>query len=151
MLEMLDQNILWWHWVILGFILLVIELNTGTFFILGLAIASVLVGLLDYWLQFSFTTEILLWLAFSVVFIAIWYKKFRIKQISDSGQSNYRLDTLGTITKDITANSRGEVVFDIPVLGNTKWPATAKEDIAKDTRVVIVQINGQLIEVKSIN
>ena len=51
MLEMLDQNMLWWHWVILGFVLLVIELSTGTFFILGLAVASVMVGLLDLWFE----------------------------------------------------------------------------------------------------
>ncbi|MEJ2488589.1 MAG: NfeD family protein [Sulfurovaceae bacterium] len=151
MLEMLDQNVLWWHWVILGIILLVIELNIGTFFILGLAFASTIVGLLALWLDIPFSLQILIWLIISVIFIAIWYKKFRIKQITDSGQSNYRLDTLGTITKDITANARGEVTFDIPVLGNTKWHATAKEDIKKGSRVIIVQVNGQLIEVKPIN
>jgi membrane protein implicated in regulation of membrane protease activity len=151
MLEILDQNILWWHWISLGIILLIIELTIGTFFILGLAFASMIVGILTLWLDIPFSTQIFIWLIFSVIFIAIWYKKFRIKRMSDSGQSNYRLDTLGTTTKDIVANARGEVVFDIPVLGNTKWPATAKEDIKKGSRVMIVQINGQLIEVKPIN
>jgi len=44
----------------------------------------------------------------------------------------------------------GKVKFDKPVLGSTIWQATAKEDIATKSRVKIVQIKGQLIEVETI-
>jgi membrane protein implicated in regulation of membrane protease activity len=52
--------------------------------------------------------------------------------------------------EDIQPHSRGKVKFDTPVLGNTHWHATSKIDIDKGTRVKIVQINGQLIEVEPI-
>ena len=60
------------------------------------------------------------------------------------------LDTLGTVQEDIQPHSRGKVKFDTPVLGNTLWHATSKVDIDVNTRVKIVQVNGQLIEVEPI-
>ncbi len=83
--------------------------------------------------------------------IAAWFKWFRQNPVTESGQSNYRLDTLGTVIEDIQPHSRGKVTFDTPVLGNTSWHATSKIDIDKNTRVKIVQINGQLIEVEPLH
>ena len=150
MLELLNNNILWWHWIVLGLLLLVAEMMTGTFVLLGLAIAAILVGAIGLLSGISFNTELLLWLVFSVVAIGVWFKWFRTKPVSQSGQSNYRLDTLGTVLEDIAPHHRGKVVFDTPVLGNTTWHATARVQIPEGARVKIVQINGQLIEAEQI-
>ena len=150
MLELLNDNVLWWHWIVLGLALLVAEMMTGTFLLLGLGVAAILVGGIGLLSGISFNTELLLWLIFSVVAMGIWFKWFKTKPISQSGQSNYRLDTLGTVVEEIAPHHRGEVVFDTPVLGNTTWPATAKKRIPEDARVKIVQVNGQLIEVEKI-
>jgi membrane protein implicated in regulation of membrane protease activity len=80
----------------------------------------------------------------------MWFKYLKNTQTEDSGQSNYTLDTLGVVTKEISHNGRGEVKFDAPVLGNTLWFATSKEDINTGSRVSIVEVKGQLIEVKNI-
>jgi membrane protein implicated in regulation of membrane protease activity len=150
MIAFLNESMLWWHWIILGIVLLIIEMNIGTFFILGLGVAAILVGIMDMIFGTSFNTELLVWMILSLLSIAAWFKWFREPHQTDSGQSNYRLDTLGTVKEDIKPHSRGEVIFDSPVLGNTAWHATAKVDIAKDTRVKIVQINGQLIQVEPV-
>ncbi len=151
MIEFLNETVLWWHWIVLGIILLILEMNMGTFFMLGLGVAAILVGIIDYLMGTSFKTELFIWMVLSVLFIAAWFKWFRAKPITDSGQSNYRLDTLGTVMEEIQPHSRGKVTFDTPVLGNTSWHATAKVDIDKNTRVKIVEINGQLIQVEPIS
>ena len=148
MITFLNESMLWWHWIVLGIVLLIIELNTGTFFILGLGVAAILVGIIDLIFATSFNIELLIWLIISLLSIAAWFKWVKEPHHTDSGQSNYRLDTLGTVEEEIGSNSRGKVRFDAPVLGNTVWHATAKVDIAKETRVKIVQVNGQLIEVE---
>jgi hypothetical protein len=125
-------------------------MNMGTFFILGLGIAAIVVGVLDIFLDLSFTMELTIWMILSVLAIAARFKWFREEPVTDSGQSNYRLDTLGVVMEDIQPHSRGKVKFDTPVLGNTHWHAISKIDIHKGTRVKIVQINGQLIEVEPI-
>ena len=71
----------------------------------------------------------------------------RSNRVDKTGQSNYTLETKGTVTKTIEANSRGEVKFDLPVLGNTTWVATSKEELPINTRVKIIKVKGQLIEV----
>ena len=148
MIQFLNETILWWHWIVLGIALLIWDMSMGTFFILGLGVAAIIVGLLDIFFDLSFTMELIIWMILSILAIAAWFKWFREDPITDSGQSNYRLDTLGIVMEDIQPHSRGKVTFDTPVLGNTDWHAISKIDIVKGTRVQIVQINGQLIEVE---
>ena len=148
MIEILNETVLWWHWIVFGIVLLILEMSTGTFFMLGLGVAAIVVGIIDATLGTSFTLELVIWIVLSLLAIAAWFKWFKEEPLSDSGQSNYRLDTLGIVRENIQPHSRGKVTFDTPVLGNTSWHATAKVDIDKDTRVQIVQVNGQLIEVK---
>ena len=148
LIEFLNETILWWHWIVLGIALLIWDMSMGTFFILGLGIAAIVVGILDIFLHLSFTVELAIWMILSILAIAAWFKWFREEPVTESGQSNYRLDTLGVVMEDIQPHSRGKVTFDTPVLGNTSWHAISKVNIDKGTRVEIVQINGQLIEVK---
>ncbi len=148
MIEFLNETVLWWHWIVFGIALLIWDMSMGTFFILGLGVAAIIVGVVDMFLDTSFTIELTIWMILSILAIAAWFKWFREEPVTDSGQSNYRLDTLGVVMEDIQPHSRGKVTFDTPVLGNTSWHAISKVDIDKGTRVKIVQINGQLIEVE---
>jgi len=150
MIALLNETVLWWHWIVFGIILLILEMSTGTFFMLGLGVAAIIVGIIDTTLSTSFTLELSIWMVLSILAIAAWFKWFREPPLTDSGQSNYRLDTLGVVMEDIQPHSRGKVTFDTPVLGNTSWHAISKVDIDKDTRVQIVQVNGQLIEVEAL-
>ena len=151
MIALLNETILWWHWIVFGIILLILEMSIGTFFMLGLGVAAIIVGIIDFQMGTSFTVELSIWMVLSILAIGIWFKWFREPPVIESGQSNYRLDTLGTVQEEIHPHSRGKVKFDTPVLGNTIWHATSKIDIDANTRVKIVQVNGQLIEVEPIS
>ena len=148
MIAFLNETVLWWHWIVLGVMLLIVEMSIGTFIMLGLGVAAIVVGIIDVQMGTSFTVELSIWMVLSLLAIAAWFKWFREDPITESGQSNYRLDTLGSVQDEIRPHSRGKVKFDTPVLGNTVWHATSKVDIDENTRVKIVQINGQLIEVE---
>ena len=150
MIVLLNETVLWWHWIVFGIALLILDMSMGTFFILGLGVAAIIVGVIDTFVGTSFTVELTIWMILSILAIMAWFKWFREPPLTDSGQSNYRLDTLGIVMEDIQPHSRGKVTFDTPVLGNTSWHAISKVDIDQGTRVQIVQINGQLIEVEPI-
>lgn len=150
MIALLNETVLWWHWIIIGFILLILEMNTGTFVMLGLGVSAIIVGILDITIQITFITEILLWIIVSIVSIWSWKKWMKTPHVSNTGQSDHTLETLGTVTKEIHPHQRGKVTFDTPVLGNTSWHATSEEEISKDSRIKIVEINGQLITVAKI-
>ena len=150
MITLLSESVLWWHWIVIGFILLIIEMSIGTFLILGLGLAAILVGIIDLAMDLSFTSEVAIWTVLSILSLIAWKKWAKVEHVSNSGQSNYNLDTLGTVIESIEPHSRGKVTFDTPVLGNATWTATATTNIAKDSRVQIVDVHGQLIEVKNI-
>ena len=151
MIEILSNSVLWWHWVVFGLVLLLVELMTGTYMVLTMAIGAVLVGIMDSAFNTSFTYEILSWMVYSLVGIVIWYTYLRNSTIDQRGQSSYKLDTLGTVNKEVKSNQRGEVTFDAPVLGNTTWVVTSDEELRVGDRVEIVEIQGQIIKVRRNN
>ena len=150
MLEFLTINLLWWHWVVFGIFLITLELFIGTFILLGLGLAAMIVGISDNLFKTSLEVELSLWIVLSILSLIVWFKYIKDPHTETSGQSNYSLETLGTIEKSIEKNGRGSVHFDIPVLGNTLWTATAKETLQINTRVKIIEVKGQLIEVAKI-
>ncbi|MHC3995371.1 NfeD family protein [Thiomicrolovo sp. ZZH C-3] len=147
MLEWLNANVLWWHWVILGMVLIGLETMALTFLLLGIGVAAILTGVLAYLLTLSFSTELLIWSVLSTLFIVGWWRFIRQRTVTQSGQPNYRVDTKGTVVEAIEPPQRGKVLFDIPVLGNREWPAFADEPLAVGTKVQIVDVSGQLIKV----
>lgn len=150
MLELLSTELLWWHWIAFGIFLVTIEIFIGTFMMLGLGVAALLVGATDMLFDIPIELELSLWLILSLISIALWFKYLRTPIVDLSGQSNYTLETQGVVTKEIPHNGRGEVKFDTPVLGNTVWFATSKESLSEGSRISIVEVKGQLIEVKKL-
>jgi len=148
MIELLSTELLWWHWIAFGLFLVTTEIFIGTFMMLGLGVAALLVGVTDMLFNTSIEVELTLWIILSLASLFLWFKYLKNPNVETSGQSNYALDTLGVVTKEIPHNGRGEVKFDTPVLGNTTWFATSKETITEGSRIQIVEVKGQLIEVQ---
>jgi len=151
MFDILNNIILWWHWLVFGLLLLLLEILTGTFFVLTLAIGALIVGIISFLITLSFNSELTLWIIFSLIGIAIWYSFMKNKKTPEVGQSNYRFNTLGSVTKKIKPYKRGQVVFDKPVLGNSSWVAISDKELEVGQRVKIVEVNGQLIKVERRN
>ena len=150
MLNVLNESILWWHWVAFGLVLLLLEIGTGTFMLLGLGLAAVTVGILDRIHPMDFTYALLIWTALSAGYLLAWKKWMEKQSVSHTGQSNYALDMRGIVTKPIEPHKKGKVHFDIPVLGQREWIAIADHPIQKDQEVKIEEIIGQLIKVKKV-
>jgi len=151
MLDFLANILLWWHWIIFGLLLLILEIFTGTFIMLGLGIGAVIVGIIDFIFIISLNQKLLIWSIFSIIIIVILFKYFKDKNSQEkSGQSDYAIGVKGIVEEPIDANGRGKVKFNTPILGNTIWYVTAKEDIPILSKVKVVKIKGQLIEVEKI-
>lgn len=150
MLEFLTTELLWWHWIALGLILLIMEMFTGTFILLGLGLSAIILGVLEVLYPLALETQLLLWLILSTLSISLWFKYMKDKTIETVGQSNDSLNTLGVVEEKIVINGRGLVRFDSPVLGNSTWISTAKDNLEIGTRIRIVEVKGQLIEVESL-
>jgi membrane protein implicated in regulation of membrane protease activity len=147
MLLLLSEQILWWHWIIFGILLLTLDIFIGTFMILGFGLAAIMVGVVSAFYPISIEVALGILILLSIVNIIIWFRYIKGNKKESLGDSSYSLEAQGVVTKDIYKNDRGEVHFDTPVLGNSIWSAISKEDLPKDSRVKIVEIKAQLIEV----
>jgi membrane protein implicated in regulation of membrane protease activity len=143
-------ELLWWHWAILGVFLAIGELFTGTFILLGFGIGAIFTGVIDLIFHLSITFELIYFIIFSLISIYLFLKFLKNIEIDKSGQSDYAIGAVGVVIEPIKANERGRVRFNSPILGNTIWIATAKEDIEVSSKVKIINIIGQIIEVERI-
>ena len=148
MIEFLSTNLLWWHWIILGLVLVVSEIFMPLFIILWFGISALIVGFVDLGFDTSFMSELSLWIILSVVFLAMWLLFFKDKTITKSGQSDFTLNTKGEVIQRIVPSVRGRVRFDTPVLGDKEWFASSDEIIEIGDRIMIVEVIGQLIKVQ---
>jgi len=70
MIEVLNNSIVWWHWVALGLILVFTEMATGTFISLGLGIAAILVGMIDLIVPIGLLYQLVVWILLSL--LCVW-------------------------------------------------------------------------------
>jgi len=136
--------------MIFGLVLIVTEIAMPLFVIIWFGLAALVVGLIDLLFATSFMTEIALWTIISVVLLLVWFKFFKEKGISKSGQSDFTLKTKGVVIEKIPHGERGKVRFEAPVLGSSEWNATSEENLEVATTIRIVEVNGQLIKVEKV-
>ena len=149
-MDFLISNMLWWHWIAFGIILVVAEIIVPLFVVIWFGLGAIIVGIITLFLSLSFNTNFAIWLIVSLIIFGVWIKFFKKDTIDKSGQDDFRLDTKGIVTQSIKKGYKGKVHFDMPVLGSSDWYATSDEDIQKGERVEISEVNGQLIKVKKI-
>jgi len=149
-MEFLITNLLWWHWIAFGIVLVVAEIFVPLFVIIWFGLSAIIVGILTLFFTLSFNINFAIWIILSTILLALWFKYFKKESIDKSGQDDFRLDTKGVVTEDIKKGYKGKVHFDMPVLGSSDWYATSDEDIESGQRVEIDEVNGQLLKVKKI-
>jgi len=150
MLESLSQILQWWHWIVIGIIFFIVEMMTFTLVFIGFGITSILVGIIDLLFDIDINMELFIWGILSIISISIWYKFFKIKTVSNSGQSKSMTDMVGIVIEDINPHDRGKVKFNIPLLGEREWVAVSNiESIIKcGVQIKIIRIKGQILLVE---
>jgi membrane protein implicated in regulation of membrane protease activity len=148
MIEFLTNDLLWWHWVTFGLVLVVSEILVPLFVVIWFGLSAIVVGLIDLSLDTTFAVELSIWIILSILFLALWFSFFKNKDIEKSGQANNKFDTRGIVTEVIKHGHRGKVHFDSPFLGSSEWVASSDHDIEVGEAIKIIEVSGQLIKVK---
>lgn len=143
-------ELLWWHWVVLGIALMLLELAVPTFFLIWFGAAAVAVGLMLAALPaLSLTWQILAWIVISLVLIWGWFRIFKPGFYKTrAGMSKGSLiGEIGLVTKDIRPYEKGQIRFQKPILGDDVWEALAEEEIRMGERVRVLDVEGNILKV----
>ena len=142
-------QLLYWHWLVLGMLLVAGEIFIPSFTILWFGLGALLVGLLLLVANLSFAWQILLWTVFSIAFTVLWFKYFKPKMVDR---------TTAGITRDapfhkMTPEQWHEVI-DTNLTGvfNTVHPIWPGMRERKFGRVIVISsINGQKGQFAQVN
>lgn len=144
---------MWWHWVVFGLGLGLVELVVPSFFIIWFGLGALLVGIAMLAAPtLGFSAQILLWTAASVAMTVLWFRVFRKDaNKTRSGQADAALGEIGVLVRAVeplgAESAHGEVRFQKPVMGSDVWPCVGDEAIAAGERVKVLAVNGQLLKV----
>ncbi|MEW5771596.1 MAG: NfeD family protein [Pseudomonadota bacterium] len=145
------MELLWWHWLVLGMVLIGIEMLTPTFFLMWFGLGALLMGGAAAALPLSFTAQVLGWAVASLTMTGVWLRFFKNPDRTHAGQAKEGVvGVAGLVTRAIPEMGEGEVLFQRPVLGSDRWPAVADAPIAAGEKARIVDVLGQTLKVTKI-
>ena len=147
------ENVLiieWWHWVLGGLGLVLLELALPSFFVIWFGLGALLVGLSMLALPaLSLTAQIALWIITSVVMVVLWFSVFKRSQHKTliGTAAGEVIGEVGLLVSAVAPFQRGKVRFQRPLLGAEEWVCMAETAITAGERVRVVSVEGSFIKV----
>lgn len=145
MIELLNAEVAWWHWMVVGLLLALGEMLLPSFFLLLLGISALVVGVLMLFLPMSFTTQLLIWAGLSIADVIAWFVVIQ-PRIPDRTRSGMAMETLvgqiGTLVHTNKASQRGRIRFPAPLVGSDEWDCILQGKLRTGDRVTVLQISG---------
>lgn len=141
----------YWVWAIIGILLLIGELTTGTFYLLGISLGAFTVSLIDYFYPLSFKSQLLIFAIIAPIGIFLSVKLLKKeKNITLAGQSNdFSKDSVGVVTLN-NHQKIGNIEFVMPVMGSKKWQFISEEQLSEGDKAKVLSIEGNYLKVSKV-
>ncbi|MDD2316237.1 MAG: NfeD family protein [Desulfobacterales bacterium] len=149
------MEILFWHWLVFGMVLIIAEIFIPSFTIFWFGLAGIVVsGFLWFSPAMSLSWQLFIWAVASVAFTFLWFRFFKPLMIDRTKAGISREAVVGEIGHVIQApqeGKRGMVRFTTPLLGDDEWPFICHQQVAVGDRVVVRDISGNTLIVEKQN
>ena len=141
----------YWIWAIIGIALLIGELTTGTFYLLGISLGAFAVSIADYFYPLSFKSQLLIFAIIAPIGIFLSIKILKKNtNISSAGQSNdFSKESIGNIIKN-NNDSIGEIEFLMPIMGAKKWQFVSDQKLVEGDKAKVVSVEGNYLKVSKV-
>lgn len=138
------ENLLWWHWILLGIVLVILELVVPSFTIFWFGLGAILTGLLVAVLPaFPIEWQLLVFSTSSIGFTFLWFRFFRPRKRAATAFADEKFAVGQTgiaATRALAPGEIGRVVFSVPVMGDESWEYTADEPINTGERLRVIAV-----------
>ncbi len=145
------EDLLYWHWIVLGLVLIILEMLLPGFVLMWFGAGALLVGSLLYiFPEISWQWQFFIFSIFSVLSLFGWryWSKNNESDDPESGVLNQRGKALvgrKTVLIEAIVNGVGRVQLD-----DTFWRVNG-DDLDKDKLVLIVDVDGATLKVEVVN
>lgn len=142
-----------WHWLVLGFVLLIVEMFVPTFASLWFGAAAIIVAALLWLIPIPVSVQIIIWLVLSAIFLVAWFKFIRPLSVDRTKAGlggSVIIGETGMIIVAPQLERAGVVRFSVPIVGAAEWMCrTSGEQVAVGDRVIVTDIVGNELIVSS--
>ncbi|WP_201589790.1 NfeD family protein [Psychrobacter pulmonis] len=142
-----------WHWLVLGFVLLIVEMFVPTFASLWFGAAAIIVAALLWLIPIPVSVQIIIWLVLSAIFLVAWFKFIRPLSVDRTKAGlggSVIIGETGMIIVAPQPERAGMVRFSVPIVGAAEWMCrTSGEQVAVGDRVIVTDIVGNELIVSS--
>ena len=140
------MELVYWHWIVLGIVLMLAEIFIGSLFIFWFGAAAVVVGLsLTIAPSISASTQLIFWTLLSLVFAVAWFRFLKplSKDVTKAGLSREALiGEIGQVLSVPNGDKRGMVRFPAPLLGSDEWLIMSQDSLSIGDRVSVKDVSG---------
>jgi inner membrane protein len=141
------MELAWWHWIVLGLVLVGTEMALPAFYLIWFGLGALLLGLLLLVVPLGMTAQILVWTFASTGMVLLWFRYLKPRTMSLAGSSAQIIGEIGLLTRTVAPFERGEVRFQKPLAGSEVWSCIADEAIAAGERVRVSAVEGNILKV----
>lgn len=144
------DSIDFWHWLILGVVLVVLEVFAPGAFFLWMGVAAFIVGLILWALpDMGWETQLLLFAIISVVSIALWRIRLR-KHPTESEEPSLNARTQEYVGRVFTLTEAIENGYGKIHVDDAYW-TVAGPDSATGTKVKVISAAGLILNVEPVS
>jgi len=148
-------TILWYHWLILGLLLMLGEMLLPSFTLFWFGLAAMAVAVLLFLMPgLGLSVQLLVWACGSIVFTVLWFRYFKPTMIDKTGAGISReavVGETGIVIKPPQDELRGVVRFSIPLLGSDEWEFICRKECRVGDRVEVLDVSGNTLIVQTKN
>lgn len=147
----LNAHIAYWHWMVLGLLLVSSEIFVPSFVMLWFGASAVAVGLVIAVVPLGFVWQLLLWGLLSALDLFIWFKYVHPKMKNKSLAGMAREQVVGQQGMVINKGSKfghGIMRFSVPMLGSEEWAFICNDPIEVGDKLLVEDLSGNKLIVK---
>jgi inner membrane protein len=142
-------QLLYWHWIVFGVGLAVLEIFLPNFVVLWFGLGAVIVGLVLWAVPaLPLGAQLGTWLVASSTMAWLWFRYFKPRMVDRTKAGIAREALIGQSGQVLQApgdGRRGRARFSVPVLGSDEWEIRCEEPLAPGDRIFIREFSGNTL------
>jgi len=140
------MEMLYWHWIILGILLILFELVIPSFTAMWFGMAAVVVGAI-LWLapDVAGSYQVLIWTALSAALTFFWFRVFKPKKRHHHALKEEVEGETGLVATLAYGNRPGIVRFSSPLLDEDEWPYRSEVVLEVGQQIQVLDVEDNIL------
>jgi membrane protein implicated in regulation of membrane protease activity len=142
------MELLYWHWIIMGILLVLFELIIPSFTAMWFGLGAVFVGaLLWCYPDMAGALQVLIWAVTSALLTFFWFRVFKPKKGGHLPSRDQVEGEWGLVILPSSEHKPGVIRFATPLLDEDEWPFRSEQTLeaGEQARVVDVKENVLIV------